>query len=254
MRPPLELAGRTAVVTGVASGIGRALAIRAAAEGMTVVGCDRDLAGLDNLKAELTAQGASATLHVADVSDPAAMGALAEAARVLPPVALLFANAGLLRKGSVLETSFADWRTLVSVNQLGVVATLQAFVPAMIAARRPAQVVVTGSTGSMVTAPGLSAYCATKHALWPVVEALREELDGTGIGASLLMPGAVATHIFDTIDPNRPIPADSMTPDEVAKIAFAGAMTDLAKILTHPAYAARAEQRFGRVLGELAGR
>jgi len=251
VRPPLGLAGRTAVVTGAASGIGRALATRAAAEGMAVVGCDRDRAGLDSLKAELAAQGASAVFHVADVSDPAAMTALAEAARALPPVALLFANAGLLRKGSVLETSFADWQTLLSVNQLGVVATLQAFVPTMIAAGLPAQVVVTGSTGSMVTAPGLAAYCATKHALWPVVEALRDEMEGTGIGASLLMPGAVATHIFDTIDPNRPVPVDSMTPEEVAGIAFAGADADLPKILTHPAYAERAKARFAQVIDEL---
>jgi len=254
VRAPLDLSGRTAVITGVASGIGRALALRAAAEGMAVAGCDRDAAGLENLKAELSDRGSSAELHVADVSDPAAMAALAEAAGRLPPIALLFANAGLLRKAPLLETSFAEWRMLMEVNLLGVVATLQAFVPAMIAAGQPGQVVVTGSTGSMIAAPGLSAYCATKHALWPMTETLREELEGTGVGASLLMPGAVATHIFDAVDPDRAVPADSMSPDEVARIAFAGAVADLPKILTHPAYVTRAEERFGRVLGELAAR
>ncbi|MES2495767.1 MAG: SDR family NAD(P)-dependent oxidoreductase [Pseudomonadota bacterium] len=254
MRAALQLSGRTAVITGVASGIGRALALHAADRGMTVVGCDRDIAGIDLLTGELAARGCTAELHIADVSDPAAMAALAQAALPLPPIALLFANAGLLRKGSVLETSFADWRTLVNVNLLGAVATLQAFVPAMLAAGQPAQVVVTGSTGSMIAAPGLAAYCGTKHALWPVVEALREELAGSSVGASLLMPGAVATHIFDGIDPNRAAPADSMSPEQVANIAFAGALADLPKILTHPAYVARAEERFGRVVGELSAR
>lgn len=254
MRAPLQLPGRTAVITGVASGIGRALAIHAARHGMAVAGCDRDVAGIDSLKAELAAMNCRTELHIADVSDPAAMAALADAVRSLPPIALLFANAGLLRKGAVLETSFADWRTLVNVNLLGVVATLQAFVPTMLALGVPAQVVVTGSTGSMVSAPGLSAYCATKHALWPLVETLREELAGSAIGASMLMPGAVATHIFDGIDPNRAVPADSMEPGQVAEIAFAGGIADLPKILTHPSYLPRAEERFGRVLQELAGR
>lgn len=254
MRAPLELAGRTAVITGAASGIGRALAVHAARQGMAVAGCDRDITGIDSLKAELATMGCRAELHIADVSDPAAMAALAEALRPLPPVALLFANAGLLRKSSLLDTSFADWRTLVHVNLLGVVATLQAFLPAMIAAGSPAQVVVTGSTGSMVMAPGLSAYCATKHALWPMVETLREELAGSAVGASLLMPGAVATQIFNTVDPDRARPADSMEPAQVAEIAFAGASADLPKILTHPAFVDRVEERFGRVLDELAAR
>jgi short-subunit dehydrogenase len=240
-------------VTGVASGIGRALALKAAGLGMAVVGCDRDAAGLDALRTTLDAMGARQDLHIADVSNADDMANLAGAASAaMPPIALLFANAGLLRKGAVLDLSLDDWQALLTVNIFGVVATLKAFVPTMIAAGLPAQVVVTGSTGSMVTAPGLAAYCATKHALWPVVEALRDELDGTAVGASLLMPGAVATAIFASTDPTRTRPADSMEPEELAEIAFAGALADAPKILTHPAYADRARARFDTVLDEIA--
>jgi len=251
VRKPIDPAGRTAVVTGVASGIGRALALKAARLGMAVAGCDRDAAGLDALRAHLDSMGAAHELRIADVSNPDDMVDLAKAVGAMPPVALLFANAGLLRKGAVLDLPLQDWQALISVNLFGVVNTLQAFVPAMIAHGLPAQVIVTGSTGSMVTAPGLAAYCATKHALWPMVEALREELEQTQVGASLLMPGAVATAIFASTDPNRARPADSMDPEELADMAFAGALADTAKILTHPAYADRARARFDAVLDEI---
>lgn len=254
MRQAIDPTGRTAVVTGVASGIGRALALKAASLGMMVAGCDRDAAGLDALRATLDARGTPHALRIADVTDAEDMARLAEAVSAMPPVALLFANAGLLRKGAVLDLSLDDWRTLLSVNVFGVVNTLQALVPAMIASGVPAQVVVTGSTASMVTAPGLAAYCATKHALWPMVEALRDELDGTAVGASLLMPGAVATGIFATIDPNRARPADSIEPEDLADVAFAGALADAPKILTHPAYADRARARFEAVLDEISPR
>lgn len=254
MRQAIDPAGRTAVVTGVASGIGRALALKAASMGMAIVGCDRDVAGLDALRSTLDAIGTQHDLRAADVSCADDMAALATACADMPPIALLFANAGLLRKGAVLDLPLDDWQTLLSVNIFGVVATLKAFVPAMVATGLPAQVIVTGSTGSMVTAPGLAAYCATKHALWPIVEALRDELDGTAVGASLLMPGAVATGIFATTDPNRARPADSMEPEELADVAFAGALADASKILTHPAYVDRARARFEAVLDEISPR
>lgn len=254
MRQAIDPTGRTAVVTGVASGIGRALALKAASLGMMVAGCDRDAAGLDALRATLDARGTPHALRIADVTDAQDMTRLAEAVSEMPPVALLFANAGLLRKGEVLDLSLDDWRTLLSVNVFGVVNTLQALVPAMIASGVPAQVVVTGSTASMVTAPGLAAYCATKHALWPMVEALREELEGTQVGASLLMPGAVATGIFASTDPGRAPPVDSIEPEDLAEIAFAGALGGIPKILTHPAYAARARARFDAVLSEISPR
>ncbi|MEP6784499.1 MAG: SDR family NAD(P)-dependent oxidoreductase [Sphingomonadales bacterium] len=250
-RSGIVLAGRTTVVTGAASGIGRALAVHAAKEGMAVAACDRDEAGLAALDRELRAAGAPSAIQVLDVSDTAALASFAQAVAELPPIALLFANAGILRSGDVLGMPIAQWRQLVDVNLIGVIATLQAFVPTMRDRGERAQVVVTGSTGSMIAAPGLAAYCATKHALWPAVEALRQELADSPVGVSLLMPGAVSTHIFDAVDPDRAPPLDSISPERVAAIAFSGALSDQPKILTHPDYIARAKERFSRTLDEL---
>ncbi|MEP9360428.1 SDR family NAD(P)-dependent oxidoreductase [Sphingomonas sp. KR3-1] len=246
-------AGRTAVVTGAASGIGAALARHAASLGMAVAACDRDAAGLEQLRGAFATAGVPHRLRALDVTDAASMAAFAGETAELAPVTLLFANAGLLRLGSVLDMPLDQWRALFEVNVLGVVVTLQAFVPTMVAQGEPARVVVTGSTGSMVTAPDLAAYCATKHALWPLVEELAGELVGTPVGASLLMPGAVATHIFKDVDPEREVPANSITPERAAEIAFAGAAQGLPKILTHPTYVRRARERFDQVVVELSG-
>lgn len=250
----LTLSGRTAVVTGAASGIGAALALRAAGLGMDVAACDRDADGLERLAAAIEQRGARHILRCIDVSDAKAMTAFAADCAAVPPITLLFANAGVLRGGTLLSTPLDQWRLLFDVNILGTVATLQAFAPVMRAHGEPGRIVVTGSTGSMLLAPGLAAYCATKHALWPMVEALQSELEGTAIGASLLMPGAVSTRIFEAVDPDRDVPADSITPEAAAEMAFAGALAGHAKILTHPAYVTRIESRFGRVIEELSRR
>ncbi|WP_125953631.1 SDR family oxidoreductase [Novosphingobium sp. MD-1] len=250
----VAIAGRTAVVTGAASGIGAALARHAARQGMAVAACDRDAPGLARLAADLDAAGIAHCLRVVDVTKADELASFAaECAELLPPIALLFVNAGVLRGGGVLHMPAADWRLLFDINVLGAIGTLQAFVPAMVAHGHGGQVVVTGSTGSMVVTPGLAAYCATKHALWPVTEALDAELQGTGVGVSLLMPGAVATPIFDAVDPDRAPPADSITPEAAAVIAFDGARARRAKILTHPGYVDRAVRRFETSLADLRG-
>ncbi|WP_052507744.1 SDR family oxidoreductase [Sphingomonas hengshuiensis] len=246
-------AGRTAVITGAASGIGAALARHAARQGMAVAACDRDAAGLERLRGDLVAASVPHALHLLDVTDPSAMAGFAEAAQQLAPVTLLFANAGLLRMGSVLATPLDQWHSVFDVNVIGSVVTLRAFVPAMVELGEPARAVVTGSTASMATAPGLAAYCATKYALWAIVEALEAELAGTPVGASLLMPGAVATGIFAATDPDRAAPADSILPQRAAEIAFAGAAAGLSKILTHPSFTDIARTRFERVTDQLAG-
>jgi NAD(P)-dependent dehydrogenase (short-subunit alcohol dehydrogenase family) len=248
-RPPLTLAARTAIVTGAGSGIGRALALHAAAEGMAVALCDVDAAGL---RATGAALGAAPHLaRVVDVTDGDTLAAFAqEMAEALPPPVLLFANAGILRQGPILSMPIADWERLFTINVLGTVRTLQAFVPTL---DTPGQIVVTGSTGTMANHPGLGAYCATKHALWPICEALRNDMAEAErpVGVSLLMPGAVATHIFDAANPDRETPADSISPDEAARIAFAGALVDKPLILTHPHFVERAQARFEGALAAL---
>ena len=253
-RPPLALAGRTAVVTGAASGIGRALALAAGERGMHVAICDIAAAPLEETAGLIRAAGGQATAAVVDVSDATAVEAFATTIRAdLPPIALLFANAGVLRQGSVIDMSLADWRLLFDVNVLGVVGLLAAFTRPLIAAGNPAQIVITGSTGAMLSPPNLIAYCATKHALWPVAEGLRADLEAAGapIGVSFLMPGAVATRIFDAADPDRAAPSDSIEPAAVAAMVFDALDRDPPFILTHPSYVERFEARFAGVIESL---
>lgn len=238
----------TAVVTGAAQGIGAALVIEALARGLTVVACDLDRDGLERLSRTARVDGARLVTYVVDVADADTLAGLSAVCADLPPVTYLFANAGVLRGGRVVDMPISQWRLLFAVNVLGAVATVQAIIPLMLAHGGSGHVVVTGSTGSMSRAPGLGAYCATKHALWPIVESLRDELAQTPLSVSLLMPGAVSTEMFASIDPDRVPPADSLPPETIARLAFAGAEAGDAKILTHPAYVARFRDRFDGVL------
>ncbi|OCC24412.1 hypothetical protein MB02_07480 [Croceicoccus estronivorus] len=255
-RPALSLEGRTAVITGAGSGIGRALAMAAARRGMTVALCDLDEAGLAETARQIETLGQRAFPQAVDVTNGMAIDAFAmQVQQHCPPVALLFANAGILRQGSIIDIPPSHLRLLFEVNVVGTIQTIQAFLPLMLETGTPGQIVITASTGAMASYPHLSGYCATKHALWPIAEGLRADMaeNHPRIGVSMLMPGPVSTAIFDKADPDRPTPPDSISPDEAAAIAFDGAMTDRFMILTHPSFIERARERFDATLASMAG-
>lgn len=233
----LELKGRTAVVTGAGGGIGRALALKAAAEGMALAICDVDADGLAETAAR--AQGAAVTSAVLDVRDAAALKRFA--GEVQGSVALLFANAGLLRSGSVLSQPIADLQLMLDVNVMGAVNTLQAFAPAMATQTEPSRVVITGSQASFAVFADLGGYSATKHALLALAESLAQELAGSAVGVSLLAPGAVSTAIYG--ERSSPNAASSMSAEEAAEIAFAGARRGDFLISTHADLGPRIEAR-----------
>lgn len=219
--PPADLAGRTAVVTGAGNGIGQALALEAARNGMTVVLIDIDEEGLTKSLRQITEAGAVGQIVRIDVRD---RSALIELASNVPPPGLLFANAGILRNQSILNQSPDDIRLMLDVNIAGVLNTLQAFAPTMIHASAPSQIVITGSQAAFVPFPDLGVYSATKHALWAIADTLSTELKASNavVGASLLAPGSVATDIYgETPPPNASL---SQTPEAVARRAFAGAL------------------------------
>lgn len=249
-----DLAGRTAVVTGAGTGIGRALALAAARRGMTLALADVDAAGMAETRAAVEGLGARCLARACDVRDHAALADFAaEVGAAAPPVALLFANAGILRQGSLLDLPLDTLRLLFEVNVFGALATVQAFLPALRRAGKPARIVITGSTGSMTSYAHLAGYCAAKHALWPIAEGLRDDLANAGdpIGVSLLMPGAVSTAIFAEADPTRGRAADAIEPEEAAEIAFAGVAEGRFLILTHPEFVVRARDRFEGAVDEL---
>jgi NAD(P)-dependent dehydrogenase (short-subunit alcohol dehydrogenase family) len=195
-----EFKGKVAVITGAASGIGKALARQCVAEGMHVAIADLHFEGLSALAGELESEGARILAVAVDVSDIAAMQAFAQrCVAELGAVSLLFNNAGILQVGLTWTHSAEEWGKILAVNVLGVVNGINAFVPGMIASGIPAHIVNTGSVGSLVAAPGMAQYTACKMAVRGITESLAYDLAATGaaIDVSLLCPGPVATGISD---------------------------------------------------------
>lgn len=235
-----ELKGLTAVVTGAASGIGFALAERAAREGMNVVMCDVEQKALDESAGKLRAQGVRVSAQRVDVTKEADVEALAD--RVYSEfggVHLLCNNAGVLNaEKATWEHTPADWEWLFSVNVWGVVHGIRAFVPRMLAGGDEGHIVNTASMAGLITGrAGNAVYDSSKHACLAITESLYRDLviRTSKVSASVLCPGAVMTNIF-AAERNRPaelgggtgpaeagataFPGDSFAPSEMADQVF----------------------------------
>ena len=187
--------GKTAVVTGAGSGIGRSIARLLAERGTTVHVADRGGPSAEAVASEIRAAGGIALAHTVDVTDADAVIALADA---VGPIDLLFNNAGIGHAGAVIDTTLDDWRRLIDVNLMGVVHGLHAFLPRLLAEDRPAHIVNTASMAGLVPNAGLAAYSATKAAVVSLTEALAIELIGTRVRVVALCPGVIDTAIVTT--------------------------------------------------------
>ena len=193
--------GGVAVITGGASGIGRAAVRRAAAAGMKVAIIDVNADKLALIRAEIGQQvGADRVLaEIVDVADFVAMEALAQVveARLGPPTLLMNNAAAFVSggKGGILDAN-ANWRRLFDVNVMGPVNGVQAFLPGMLAAGRPAAIVNTGSKQGLTNPPGNPAYNTTKAAVNAYTQNLARDLrerPGSMVSAHLLIPGWTTT-------------------------------------------------------------
>ncbi len=205
------LSGRTAVVTGAASGIGRAMVERFAAEGMNVVLADIEPGALGEATDAVVAGGSPAIGVRTDVTDIDSVQALCDAARErFGPVHVLCNNAGV---GPPAEPQLwlntpNDWRWTFEVNVFGVANGINVFLPHMVEHGQPGHVVNTSSTdGGLVAMPSAGVYAASKAAVVTLTECVAHQLGelGSAIGASVLLPagGLLLTGLW-TADRNRP--------------------------------------------------
>ncbi|MQA85502.1 MAG: SDR family NAD(P)-dependent oxidoreductase [Streptosporangiales bacterium] len=201
-----DFAGRVAVVTGAASGIGRALAEGCAGRGMKVVLADVEPPALDAAVRELRDAGHEAVGVVTDVSQRTSVQDLVN--RVLDEhgkVHLVFNNAGVegYLDGTLWEATAKDWQWTMGVNFWGVVYGVQAFLPIMLAQDEEGHMVNTGSTMGVVR--GANMYGVAKHAVVALTETVYGELQqrNAKVGISVLCPGMVHTRLFQG-SRNRP--------------------------------------------------
>ena len=201
-----EFQGNVAVVTGAASGIGRALAERSAQEGMKVVLADVEERALKQAEEELQASGAQVLAVRTDVSQDDEVEALAQQAfDAYGAVHLLFNNAGVSAGTTVWESSMADWHWVLGVNLWGVIHGIHFFVPRMLAQNSEGHIVNTASGFGLVSSSGAGIYKVSKHGIVTLSETLALELAARGarLKASVLCPGFVNTRIMDA-ERNRP--------------------------------------------------
>ncbi len=184
--------GHVALVTGAATGIGYAIALRLAQAGYDIAVVDVDLAGAERAARELRGHGRRATAIVCDVGERAAAVRMAEmAAETLGPIGLLVNNAGIIRLGPLVGFSETDWRELFRVNVDGVFFCCQAVLPDMMA-RAQGKIVNIASWNGKLGAPNFGAYSATKAAVISLTQALAREVASHGIRVNAVCPGIVA--------------------------------------------------------------
>ncbi len=192
----LDLTGKTAVVTGAGSGIGRATALLLARHGARVhvadVNADAAVAVVDEI-------GRSAVAHNVDVSVPEQVRALAD--NVFESdgaVDILHNNAGIGHAGDIEATTIEDWQRVIAVNLLGVAYGVQCFVPRMLVQGRPATIVNTASEAGLVPTAKMAPYCTSKFGVVGMSESLDAELCDRGIRVIAVCPGIINTAIVST--------------------------------------------------------
>jgi NAD(P)-dependent dehydrogenase (short-subunit alcohol dehydrogenase family) len=258
------------VVTGAASGIGKAMAERFAAEKMRLVLGDIELQPLSHFAEQLRASGAQVVFERVDVTNPADLDSLAHKAySEFGAVHLLCNNAGVFPPGApVWKEPLGTWHWTLNVNFFGVLHGIQAFVPRMLEARQEAHIVNTASLAGLTTRPLMSAYNVSKHAVVALSECLYSEvrLATDNIGVSVLCPAWAKTRLaestrnkppgveadpagsFGFADTLKQVVEEGTPPEQIVDIMMNAVRENQFWILTHPQADAGIRERFESML------
>jgi short-subunit dehydrogenase len=221
-----EIRGKTVLITGAASGIGRAIALRLAEEGATLFLVDIDEKGLVDTAVESRSRGVEVITRRCDVAEPREVSsAVAEALSRWNGVDILINNAGITYYGKTERMAADHWDRLLRVNLLSHIQFTRELLPSLLA-RREAHVLNVCSVLGLIGMPKVAAYCASKFAMVGFSESLRNELGRQGLGVTALCPGFVRTNLFTNApleakveEHKLPPSAISTTPERVANAA-----------------------------------
>ena len=269
-----DFKGKVAVITGGASGIGRAIAQRCVSEGMRVVLADVDETNLTRAECELKTLGGTALSLRTDVSKRSDVERLAQQALdAFGQVDLLFNNAGVAAGGAPWEATWKDWEWVIGVNLWGVIHGVKVFMPLMLEQKTECHIVNTASAAGLIVGTGSAPYATTKHAVVALSENLYLTLQQRSslVRVSVLCPGLVRTDIANAerhrpeeLRNDEPIPmtpemqtglaafkaaiATSMPPLQVADAVFDAIRKEQFYILSHPEWTELIQMRTDKLL------
>jgi NAD(P)-dependent dehydrogenase (short-subunit alcohol dehydrogenase family) len=270
-----ELAGKTAFVTGGASGIGFALGAAFAQAGMKVMLADVETEALAEAVKGLHEFGPNVRAVACDVADPASVERAAKASyQAFGNVHVVCNNAGVAAAGGIDNISLDNWRWVLDVNLMGVLHGIRSFLPHIRAHGEGGHIVNTASMAGMNSGLGFSPYVASKFAVVGISEGLATQLKPWGIGVTVLCPGFVRTRIGEsgrnrperygaTQTPDPASPAGlllaqiaerlqaGLDPSDVAARVLAAIREDELYVFTHPEMRAELEDRFAAIMAAM---
>lgn len=242
-----DIRGKTAVITGAASGIGRATAVALAREGARVAAVDLDRAGLAETSSRIAAIGGEVTTYLIDVASRDAVYAFAqEVESAYGGADIVINNAGVAQVASVEELAYEDFEWVMNIDFWGMVYGTKAFLP-QLRAKGQGHIVNVSSVFGLFSVPTQAAYNSAKFAVRGFTEALRHEMRGSGIAVSCVHPGGIKTNIMrnarflqsvqTTVREEAATGFDRLartTPERAAEVIISGIKKNKGRILIGP--------------------